>query len=140
MKFFLIIAFIFISSNIPAQNNTDSIVIQYLRSLPNIPAPFMNVIQKGKEKIRSSNYFVEPNLPISKDTIKIATFLFGSTASHSSKYFLIQVFISNKFFYKIIDNPILEEAIKSFFSFIKPYNLPDTDKAVLLNQLSYTYY
>lgn len=140
MKIFLIIVLIFVSSHIRAQNNTDSIVVQYLRSQPNTPAPFLKVITKGKERIRTTNYFIEPNHPIKKDTLKISTFLFGSSASHSSKYFLIQVSISNKSLYKIIDTSVLEEAIKTFFSFIKPYNLPDTDKAVLVNQLSYTYY
>ena len=140
MKLFLIIVLILVGNCIRAQTNTDSIVIQYLRSQPNTPAPFLKVIKKGRVKIREANYFIEPNHPIRKDILKISTFLFGSSASHSSKYFLIQVSISNKISYKIIDNSILEEAIKTFFSFIKPYNLPNTDKAILVNQLSYTYY
>jgi len=95
-----------------------------LQSQQNTPAPFLQVTKQGRETIRTAN-FIERNEPVIKDTIKISTFLFGSSASHSSKYFLIQVFVSNKFLYKIIDRPSLEEGIQSPFTFIEPYDLPD---------------
>jgi hypothetical protein len=139
MKVFLIILLIFVGSSIRAQANIDSIVIHYLQSQQNTPAPFLQVTKQGRETIRTAN-FIEPNEPVIKDTIKISTFLFGSSASHSSKYFLIQVFVSNKFLYKIIDRPSLKEGIQSPFTFIEPYDLPDANKAVLINQLSYKYY
>ena len=82
---------------------------------------------------------LDSNQTVKRDTVKICTFLFGSNSSHSSKHFLIEVFTSNKSYYKIIDNSNIKDAIENFFSFIKEYNLSDSDKAILIRQLCYAY-
>jgi hypothetical protein len=124
-----------------AQENADTIVLRYLRSKPDIPAPFLKVEKRGPKKgVISRNYFVEGNTPIKIDTFLISTFLFGPSSTHSRKYFLMQVKSSHFSTNKIIDDDTIEAALNDLFEFIRPYQLPDPQRALLVNQLSYTYY
>ena len=123
-----------------SQDNADTVVIRYLRSVPGLPEPFLKVAKNGHKGIRTQNYFNEPNEPIVNDSTRFITYLFGSSASHSRKYFLIQIQTENQESYKIIDDGRLEDAIKALYTFFSGYNLPDSKKAVFLNQLTYAYF
>ena len=123
-----------------SQDNADSAVLRYLRTKPDIPAPFLKVVRKGNKGVRSQNYFNEPNEPIKNDSITFTTYLFGSSASHNRKYFLIEIKTTSAKMFKIIDDDNLEDGIKSLFAFLAKYHLSDSKKAVFVNQLTYTYY
>jgi len=141
MKYFCLGALFSLStSGLVAQESADSIVMRYLRSKPDIPAPFLKVEKKGGNAIRSQNFFNEPNTPINNDTINIVTFLFGSSASHSRKFFLIQIKAPHESTYKIIDDDHLGTAVNDLLKYLAPYKLSESKRAVLVNQLTYTYY
>jgi hypothetical protein len=137
----LILCFLSITEILSAQENTDTIVMKYLRSKPDIPTPFLKVEKTGSRKgVISRNYFTEPNAPIKIDTILISTFLFGSSSTHSRKYFLLRIKTPHINTYKIIDDDRLETGLKVLFEYVRPYRLPDSQQAFLVNQFSYTYY
>lgn len=140
-NYFLIAFICCLGLSLHAQENADSIVIKYLRTKPDIPAPFLRVEKKGAHKgLRSQNFFNEPNTPIKVDSILISTYLFGSASSHDRKYFLIRITRSNSSIYKIIDDDNIEQAINNFLAFIQLYKVPNSQKAQLINQLTYAYY
>jgi hypothetical protein len=138
---FLILCFLSVQGNLKAQENTDSIVLRYLRSKPDIPTPFLKVEKKGPRKgLISQNYFTDANTPIKIDSVLISTFLFGSSSTHSRKYFLLRMKSSHVNTYKIIDDDTFEAGLNDLLEYVRPYRLPDPQKAFLVNQLSYTYY
>lgn len=122
------------------QSNDDTIVIRYLRTKPDVPPPFLKVVRHGNKVIRNQNYFIDRNDPIDQDTVKIHTLMFGSGASHARKFFLIKILLPHSRSSKIIDSSSLEEAISILFDTIAPYHLITSNKAQLVNQLTFTYY
>lgn len=120
--------------------NIDSVVIKFLRTQPNISKPFLTITRNGKKGTVSRNYFYHPNEAVTKDSVKIITYLFGSADSHAPVYLLITVLQPDKEEYKIVESKTIEQGISELFKFIQPLKLSESQKAVLINQLSYTYY
>jgi hypothetical protein len=135
-----IILGLLVSLSLHAQETSDSVILQYLRSRSDIPAPFLRNEKVGKETIRSQNFFSDPNKPIKFGSLTIRTFLFGSSESHALKYFLIEVKSTKQIIYKIIDKQTLEAGLRELFSFLRPYGLSGSKKAQILNQFSFAYY
>jgi hypothetical protein len=122
-----------------SQSSADSAVMQYLRKIKDEPSPTLKITVKKGKTIRSANFFVEPMDSLSNETIALRTFIFGSSASHSRKYFLLQIFLPKGKEDKIIDDEGIEHAITSLLAFIKQFQLADTEKAVLIRALTYAY-
>jgi hypothetical protein len=131
---------IIFSLSLHAQANSDSAILQFLRTKPDIPPPFLKIEREGKEIVRSQNFFSVPNKPIKDDSLTIRTFLFGSSASHASKYFLIEVISPKQVIYKIFDEQTLEVGLASVFSFLRAYSISESKKAQIVNYFSFTYY
>lgn len=141
MSKLLTILIIAVSLSTPchSQTLTDSTVMQYLRTVKDIPQPTLEISRKKGKVIRSANFFVEPMDSLSHGGVKFNTFLFGSAASHNRSYFLVQVYSPNGIVNKIIDDQHLEQAIAVLFSFIEQFQLTDAGKAILIRALSYAY-
>ncbi|TXJ24896.1 MAG: hypothetical protein E6Q24_15220 [Chitinophagaceae bacterium] len=122
-----------------AQSATDSVVMQYLRTVKGIPEPVLTITKKKGRGVRSANFFVEPIDSLSRGKMKINTFLFGSAASHNRKYFLIQVRTTETTIDKIIDSLHLEQATAALFGFIEQFQLTDAEKSILIRALTYAY-
>jgi hypothetical protein len=129
-----------ISLSLRAQQNSDSAILQFLRTKPDIPSPFLRIEKDGKKTIRSQNFFSSPNVPLQDDSLIFRTFLFGSSESHALKYFLIEVKSPKLAIYKIIDEQTLEAGLGTLFEFLRPYGLSESKKAQILNQFSFAYY
>lgn len=141
MKFILVlIAIIPLFSFGQEPSNVDSFVIKFLRNQPNTPVPFLKVTRNGRKGTISRNYFWKANEPIIKDSLMITTYLFGSAASHEPTYILIKLLLHKKEEYKIINNETVEGGIQELLQLIKPYHLSNSQKAQLINQLSFAYY
>jgi hypothetical protein len=124
-----------------AKSKIDSVVINFLKSQPNTPTPVLKITGNGKKGTISRNYFWNKNQPITKDSVTITTYLFGSGASHSTvTHLLLDIMIPKKEKYRIIESKTVEEGIKELMQLIQPFNLSDSQKAILINQLTVAYY
>lgn len=123
------------------RSKIDSVVIQFLKSQPNTSTPILTISGNKKKGIISRNYFWdENNRSVFKDSIKIITYLFGSGVSHTRAYLLIDIIIKKQDNYHIVECPKVEDGIKELLNLIQAYNLSDSQKAVLLHQLTVAYY
>lgn len=121
------------------QITTDSVVMRYLRSVPDIPTPTLKISKKKNKTLREANFFIEEMDSVFYENTMLNTFIFGSSASHTRRYFLIQALSGNKLDYFIIDSPKLESGINELFRVVQQWNLSDTKKAILVRELIYIY-
>jgi hypothetical protein len=131
---------LFFLKSVTAQKKIDSVIMEYLNRKPNIPKPFYKIKKEGKTDVTYTNFYVHPNTPIIIDSFKIITYRFGASQSHSPVYFLIRIIHSKYCDYKIIDNETVEEGISNLLQYIQSYKLSNSQKAQLLNQLTFSYY
>lgn len=130
----------FVLANVTfSQSSVDSAVIQYLRTVKNIPYPELTITRLRKGEERSANFYISPIGKIIVNSNEFQTFIFGSSASHTRKYLLIKVISGKKVIQKVLDNAEIEDAINDLISFIKAFKLSNSDKSFLIRQLTFTY-
>jgi hypothetical protein len=76
---------------------------------------------------------------VQNGNVKIVTYIFGSGASHTPKYYLLEVKSNVAVQYKIIDDAALEDAITGLLDFLKHFGLKDSEKAVPIRGLTFVY-
>ena len=142
MKTVIIILTLFLSFLMASgygQSYSDSVIIQYLRTVKGIPAPTLEITKKKNKTVRSANFFIELTDSLQRKDMYLKTFLFGSSSSHTRKYFLLQVNFRGTVRSKIIDSATFENAITSLLVYIQEWNLSDAEKSVLVRELTYAY-
>lgn len=122
-----------------SQSSTDSTVMQYLRTVKDTPTPILKITKKRGKTLRSTNFFIELTDSLQHKDMNLKTFIFGSSASHARKYFLLQAISNGLVQNKIIDSPTLETAIISLFAYIKKWDLSDAEKSVFVREITYAY-
>ena len=122
-----------------SQNKLDTVVMDYLRSIKHTPSPVLEVSKKRNKTIRNANFYVEKTNSFQHERILLNTFLFGSTTSHSRKYFILQIKSADNTIHQIIDDLTLEKAINNLFFYIQKYQLSESEKSLLVRELTYAY-
>jgi hypothetical protein len=122
-----------------SQSSIDSVVMNYLQNVPGIPTPILQVNKTKGNLSRSTNFFIEATDSVRHQDIIVKSFLFGSSASHARKYFLLQINSKGVVKNKIIDNPNIEDAIMSLLLCMHQWDLSDAEKSVLIRELTYAY-
>jgi hypothetical protein len=127
-------------STAQAKSKIDSIVIEFLSKQPNTPKPILKITGNERKGTITRNYFWQANDPIIKDSVRIDTYLFGSGGSHCSTYLLTAITSHKNTEYHVIERKTIEEAIKDLIEVVEPFRLFDSQKALLINQLTIAYY
>lgn len=123
-----------------SQSQVDSLVIDYLNKKTSNIKAFYKVEKHGKKGTILTNFYAHSNPSLYFNRNEIVTYRFGLSASHSDIYFLVAIKQSDKQVYKIIDNIKIEDAINELLKYLQPYNLSNSQKAQLINQLSFCHY
>lgn len=119
--------------------NIDSIVIKFLQTKSSTSAPILTKKREGKKEVISRNYFFESNKPITKDNVRINTYVFGSSDSHAPIFFMITAEQQGLEMVKIFESKTIGEAINDALKFVEPFQLTESQKAVIVNHLACTF-
>jgi hypothetical protein len=139
-KLFSILILTIFAATVCGQSKEDTVVMQYLSTVKNIPTPTLEIVRKSKRKVvRSANFFANAYDSVQNANVKITAYLFGSDASHARKYYLLKTDANEGIQYKVIDNAALEGAIADLLDFVKPFGLADAEKSVLIRGLTFVY-
>lgn len=134
----LVLAIIAVSAF--GQSKVDSVIMQYLSTVKELPPPSLEIVRKNKKKaIRNANFYSEPYDSVQNASAKIITYIFGSSTSHARKYYLLKAEDKAAVTYKIIDDTTLEEAISALLDFIKEYGFENAEQSILVRGLTYVY-
>lgn len=122
------------------QSSIDSVIMTYLRTVPGIPTPFLEITKEKGRISRSANFFIEVTDSLRHQDIILKSFIFGPSASHARKYFLLQINSNGILTNKIVDSPNLEDGIVCLLSYLRAMDLSDAEKSVLVRELTYAYH
>lgn len=137
---FFIVFLIPVLGNGQSKSDVDSVLINFLRSKPNIPTPVLKIEKVGKTETINRNYYWQAKDEIRKDSIRLTGYVFGTSASHGETYFMLKVFQNKKVFYQIIEERNIKQAIDTLLRNISEYKLTNSQQAILINQLTTAYF
>ncbi len=122
------------------QSSIDSVIMTYLRTVPGIPTPFLEITKEEGKISRSANFFIEVTDSLRHQDIILKSFIFGPSVSHARKYFLLEINSKGILKNKIVDSPNLEDGIMCLLSFMRKMDLSDAEKSVFVRELTYAYH